>query len=464
MPNAEPLANDLQGGGDGKIAGGSLIPKLLQLARFLAGNHVPAWGWILAGFSLYFLPGFCVFLVLPFCFLGLLLRSFDKAPLPFKQSSTVDILLGKATKVSNSLDGLVSNNNVTITTLPGEKYVLVYRHSDMHFPSDKSSLICLTSTDLVQWTQTWEQKKPGCDLREPLLFSLDGRVFLYFFSLVGNMTQFTPQHIYCTTSKDAVQWTEPEERCRKGEVPWDIKCYTDEATGKTTVYKASYIGDHYGVDEVFVLWEKSADGMAWGPVGEDSVVYTGGVCEVAFEFTKSGDMVAVGRNEDGDATGFGSQFFFAPKDNLGTWTQFKVSVPYRFDSPRMMRTPAGEVLLFSRYTAEQYQLAPDWFSLNMKKVTNLVLYSLLPKGGAIYRFLPHDEWDPEDKTGPLEFIRLLEPSAGDTGFFSVTPALSGNKDDWVLANYSSFCHSHANWIYAQYKPTDIYVCRLRTDA
>lgn len=48
--------------------------------------------------------------------------------------------------------------------------------------------------------------------------------------------------------------------------------------------------------------------------GLEHEVYSGGVCEVSFAFTPKGDLVAIGRNEDGDHTGFGSQLFFAPKE------------------------------------------------------------------------------------------------------------------------------------------------------
>jgi hypothetical protein len=41
-----------------------------------------------------------------------------------------------------------------------------------------------------------------------------------------------------------------------------------------------------------VVFEKSRDGVAWEPVGEQLGVYTGGVCEVTFTFTAGGDLVA----------------------------------------------------------------------------------------------------------------------------------------------------------------------------
>jgi hypothetical protein len=303
-----------------------------------------------------------------------------------------------------------------------------------------------------------------------LLFEMNGKLFLYFFSLIPEGSIFKPIHMYCTVSDDARTWAAPKQVCKKSEVPWDIKVYQEE-DGSQMAYKASYIGDHYGLDEVYVLFERSRDGWVWEPVGQDgSVVYQGGVCEVAFEFTSKGDLVAIGRNEDGDATGFGTQLYFAPKDNLGKWTALKVSLPWRFDSPRMMRTDGGngEILLFSRFTWDKYQLAPSWLSFETQKVLNLILCSLTPKSAAVYRIAPPSEWseigsssDVKKDSCPIQLIRLFEQAFADTGFFSVARELSAKPDEWVVANYSSTCNSHAPWIYGQLTQTNIFVSKCR---
>jgi len=344
-------------------------------------------------------------------------------------------------------------------------YVLAYRKSDVHFPSGATIMKVVTSDNLETWEERYSYAT-GRDLREMLLFEVGGKLFLYFFSLMAEGKCFKPIHMYCSTSCDAKTWTEPKEVCRKSEVPWDIKVYR-EANGKEIAYKASYLGDHYGTDEVCVLFERSTDGLSWEPVGEEgSVVYRGGVCEVAFEFTKKGDLVALGRNEDGDETGFGTQVFFAPKDNLGKWTALSVSLPWRFDSPRMIRTDGGdgEILLFSRYAPNKYQLAPQWLPFMYQKVFNLVSYSCLPKSAAIYRIAPPEEWNSNGKTNslkecPVQLVRFFEQAFGDTGFFSVTREKEKKPDEWVVANYSSFCQSHAPWIYGQTTESNIFVQR-----
>jgi len=286
---------------------------------------------------------------------------------------------------------------------------------------------------------------------------------LYFFSLVGKAHRFQPLHVFCTTSTDGKSWDEPKKVCYGGEVPWEIKVYGE---GQHQVaYKSSYLGDHYGTEDVYVLFEQSKDGVTWEPVPpctkDSSAVYRGGISEVSFEFTRSGDLVAIGRNEDGDSTGFGSQLFFAKKGELGAWTALKVCVPWRFDSPRLAAAGNGEILLFARYAPNRYWLAPTWLSFLHQKALNLVLCSATCKGAAVYRLAPHEDWG-ETGEGAVQMIRAFEGSAGDTGFFSVVQEHGKDTDSWVVANYTSTtCHSHAPWIYGQMQPSHIYVFRCR---
>jgi len=292
---------------------------------------------------------------------------------------------------------------------------------------------------------------------------MDGTLLLYFFSLVPSHNSFKPLHVFYTTSSDGKEWTTPIEALRRGEVPWEIKVYGD------TAYKASYLGDHYGTDQVLTLFEESKDGINWGPVSgsKTSTVYRGGICEVSFEFTKGGDLVGIGRNEDGDSTGFGSQLFFAKKGDLSNWKPLTVSMPFRFDSPRMARTQSGRILLLGRYASVKYQLAPKWLPFLYQKVINLVLYSIVGgKSAAIFHIAPPEQWG-EQGQDAVQLIRCFENTYGDCGFFSITPELresshGDERDCWVVANYASTsCQSHAPWFYGQMRPTHVYVCRCR---
>lgn len=255
-------------------------------------------------------------------------------------------------------------------------------------------------------------------------------------------------------------WTEPVDVGEVSEIAWDVKVREDQQ-GKEIAYKVSYVGNHYAGDaECTVLFEQSRDGKRWSAVGKESAVYTGGISEVSFEFTASGDLVAIGRNEDGDRTGFGSQLFFARKGDLGNWQSLRTSLPHRFDSPRLVSMD-GELVLFARYAREPYALYPTWLPFKFQRFANLVTYSLLPKSAAAYRIQPPEAGGEGNwPTEPIQLIRFLERAHGDTGFFSLAK-LPGSSEDWAVANYTSTCHSGAPWIYGQTFNTDIYVCRCR---
>lgn len=378
---------------------------------------------------------------------------YRKCRLPRYQGS-LDVLLGRTYRASTLTPGMVANNNVSICSFKGS-YVLAYRKSVCHFASPLARILVATSQgDLEQWTQVWDHHTGEDDLREVLLFEFKGTLFLYFACLAPFKRGFKPRRMHWTSTTDLKAWSKPLPVGRVSEITWDVKVAPDASVA----YKVSYVGNHYDVDAVCTVhFEQSTDGTTWRPLPgkKESAVYVGGVSEVSFAFTEKGDLVAVGRNEDGDDTGFGSQLFFARKGDLGSWTPLKVSLPDRFDSPRMV-SMGGEVLLFARYAREPYSLMP-WAPFAAQRFFNLLCYSLLPKGGAVYYVdVPKDgQWSEK----PVQVVKHFEETYGDTGFFSV--AKGASAEEWVVANYSSSCHSHAPWIYGQVHPTDVYVCRCR---
>lgn len=446
------------------LAGNGLLPVLHSLGMqiFSCGRYKEAF-WGVVGLCALF-SGLLSSLIVLLGGVLATLASYRRPPRPAGiplAPVNLDVLLGRPNQLSAEVPGLHSNNNVTIAHFRG-KYVAAYRQSDVHFPSGKTQLVVAHSTDLSSWSVEWIFKN-GCDLREMLLFELGGNLMLYFFSLKPAHGQFKPLHVFYTKSQDGLSWADPKEVCYEGEVPWEIKVFGVGAD--CVAYKSSYLGDHYGSKDVLVLFEQSKDGLKWEPVppcSESSCVYRGGVCEVSFEFTKSGDLVALGRNEDGDTTGFGTQLFHARKGSLGDWTALKVSLPWRFDSPRLSSTQQGEILLFARYAPNKYQLAPTWLPFLYQKTVNLALCSLLPKSAAIYRLAPMEDWG-DDGTNAVQLVRCFETSVGDTGFFSVIRERGCDADSWVVANYTStLCHSHAPWIYGQMMQSHVFVFRCRS--
>jgi len=374
-------------------------------------------------------------------------------------SGPLDVLLGRSYRASTLTPEMCANNNVSIATF-GDEYVVAYRKAETHFASPSARIIVATSKNLEDWTEVWTYTTGLDDLREVLLWEFKGKLFLYFCKLEPNKRGFKPRGMHYTSTSDPSLkvWSDIVAMGRSTEITWDIKVRQEDAG--PVAYKVGYIGNHYAADALLtVVFEHSMDGETWEPVGEDIGVHTGGISEVTFDFTPSGDLVAIGRNEDGDETGFGSQLFFAPKDNLGAWTPLKASLPYRFDSPRMVNME-GELVLFARYAREPYNFVPEWCPFGLQRVANLIIYSAKPKGSAVYRVSPprveagqEGAWSKQ----PVELIRCFEESYGDTGFFSL--AKSSTTQEWVVANYASSCHSHAPWIYGQLFPTDVYVSR-----
>jgi len=394
--------------------------------------------------------------------LYVLLASWGQGPCTLPRfKGKFDVLLGQLHRASTLTPDMIANNNVTIHAF-GPKLVIAYRKAPSHFASPLARVIVATASpqDLDAWTVIWEHHTGKDDLRETILFELQGKLFLYYVKLAPERRGFTPRRIQWTSTTDLKVWTDPVDVGAVGELVWDVKVRED-VSGKEIAYKTSYVGNHYSADaEMTVLFEQSRDGIRWSPVGKESGVYTGGISEVSFEFTPRGDLVAIGRNEDGDRTGFGSQLFFARKTDLGKWQPLRVSLPHRFDSPRLV-SMGGELILFARYAREPYALLPTWLPFGLQRFANLVYYSLRPKGAAAYRMNPPEvsgegEWPSQ----PIELIRFLERAHGDTGFFSLAK-LPGSSEDWVVANYTSMCHSGAPWIFGQIASTDIYVCRCR---
>mmetsp|Transcript_86302 Transcript_86302/g.241360 ORF Transcript_86302/g.241360 Transcript_86302/m.241360 type:complete len:444 (+) Transcript_86302:98-1429(+) len=370
-----------------------------------------------------------------------------------RYKGSLDVLLGRSHRASTLTPEMPANNNVSIAAF-GNELVVAYRKAETHFASPSARIIVSISRNFEDWNTVWTYSTGMDDLREVLLWEFRGELFLYFASLAPFKRGFSPRGMHWTSTSDLSAWSDPVAMGRATEITWDVKVRNEG--GVHVAYKVGYIGNHYAADALLtVVFEKSVNGRHWKPVGNDIGVYTGGVSEVSFDFTPSGDLVAIGRNEDGDHTGFGSQLFFASKDDLGSWMPLKVSLPHRFDSPRMVLME-GEMVLFARYAREAYNAIPEWCPLGLQRIANLIMYSARSKSAAVYRLSlpdPSGTWAKQ----PIEIIRCFEDAYGDTGFFSVVQY--GGSGEWAVANYASTCHSHAPWIYGQLFPTDIYVCR-----
>jgi hypothetical protein len=183
----------------------------------------------------------------------------------------------------------------------------------------------------------------GYDMREPYFIFAEEVLHFFFFKAGTNPIEFSPDNVY-RMQKETSGWTDPEPIAEPGEVMWQ---FTEE---NGTHYVSSYFGEHYTINlgSIVQHFNKSIDGINWEPADPENVIsYTGGISEVGFAFDLEGNLFGVGRNEDGDSSGWGSRTFKADKDSLGKWEWYSErSDPYIYESVRMFRHADGKFLLY----------------------------------------------------------------------------------------------------------------------
>jgi hypothetical protein len=339
--------------------------------------------------------------------------------------------------VPATLKAQASNNNVEIHFFDGKLY-LAWRTAPYHFADEAAQILVMASADDGT---TWEEVLTvdhGADVREPRLFDIEGQLHLVYFEAGIEPTAFDPQAFWQRSLTKDGSWTSPALVFSEVEVPWDIKVRGGQA------YMTSYAGGHYqdaAADPIELRFRRSADGVAWVPVGDTATVYSGGVSEAAFEFDEDGSLWALTRNEDCDASGCGSHVCWASNESLGVWECPSESDPRRFDSPELFR-----------HRDEIYVVARRNLGDTFGPEGDLLAYSLTAKTTAVYRI------DKPSRTIVHEFDL---PGAGDTAFPSVRRT---GPDSYLLANYSSpLDDPEISWLDGQISPagTQIYLMDLR---
>ena len=328
-----------------------------------------------------------------------------------------------------------SNNNVDIVAHEDALF-LAWRTGPTHFADAAVQMPVMRSDDDGA---TWVLETVvdlDSDLREPRLVSFNGVLQLIFFEAGVFAFTFDPQHVWRTVRGDDGSWSNPEILFEAAEVPWDIK------VRRGAVWMTSYLGEHYGGEGsvIDVLFRRSDDGISWSMVDDAPYVYRGGVSEAAIEFDREGGLWVVTRNEDGDATGFGSHVCYAPPDALSAWECPEVSDPERYDSPELFRHEDDIYLVARRDVGGPYGPEGD-----------ILAYSDRPKTSALYRL------DRDART----VVHLMDlPGAGDTAFGAIQ-----QLDDhrFLLANYTSpLDEPDITWIEGQTseRGTQIYLLTL----
>lgn len=316
---------------------------------------------------------------------------------------------------------MASNNNADILLHDGRLY-FGWRTSQTHFASADTRVHVLSSADLgASWTYEHTEFL-GADLREPLFLSLGGRLWFHFFEAGVDRFSFEPKRQWRVERRADGTWSEREPWGLDGEITWTLKVRGGVA------WRTSYRGNHYAFGQppdTKVYFTRSTDGVTWTPVVGDGVVYSGGVSEVAFEFAANGDLWAVTRNEDGDATGFGSHVCFAPKDALGSWTCSAHSDPERYDSPKMFRHGDELFLVARRDVGGPFDQGRTDLSYADAQLQYLAAYSGRAKRTALYRI------DQQAR----KVVHVFDfPSAGDTAFPSIA-RLDAHR--FLVSNYTS---------------------------
>jgi hypothetical protein len=326
-----------------------------------------------------------------------------------------------------------SNNNEWIA-FHDNRLFFVWRTGEMHFSNPKARLNVMSSAD---FGQTWDFETTiamGCDVREPSFVSIGGRLFLRFFNAGTLPYTFDPQHLWRCERLSQGNWTQPATWGDPGAIIWDTK------TRGGKLYQTSYVGTHYGTgpSAIDLRFETSTNGIDWAPVSSSTspVVYTGGVSEASFEFDENGDLWAVTRDEDGDATGFGSHVVTAPASDLGNWSFPSKCDPQCYESPRLFRHGKDLYLIARRDPVADFDLGLTSLPLELQRWANLAEYGSRPKRTTLFSI------DRATKT-VVPVVDL--PGCGDTAFPSIWRL---DAHTFLVANYTSPLN-HPDWAWLQ---------------
>ncbi len=337
-----------------------------------------------------------------------------------------------------------SHNNLDIIWHDGRLF-FAFRTGPSHFASTDTVLYVVSTTDQKHWT--FETKfAMDTDLREPRFLEVGGRLLLYFAVLGSNPGTFEPHAMMMSEFQGGCVWTDPKALSPTGDVdfiPWRAR-----AIGGTS-YLIGYAGGaniYNGTNQgIRVHWLATDDGEHFRPAAPgatDSKVLQGGSSETDWAFLDDGSLVAVSRNEEGDATGFGMKICRAPKNDLGKWTC--KSDPKKYDSPLVFRHGSTVYLIGRRNVTAtgNYDLMHTGKTLDQQRLDNQLDYWQRPKRCAL--------WTVDPATQTVSFVLDL-PSAGDTCFAS---ALSVSASEQLIYNYTSPPDDPDRpWAVGQQKPT-----------
>merc|ERR1712223_328116 len=283
------------------------------------------------------------------------------------------------------------------------------------------------------------------DMREPYFLSVNGTLFFYYFEAGTNPIAFEPSNLQRRQYLGQVgSWSSAEAWGQESEVAWQYHTRDND----DFAYTIGYAGEHYSVSQlgqVSLHLNRTTNGMDWESVGQ-SPFYIGGISEVGWAFDDNGVIWGVGRNEDGDDTGWGSRIFYFDMENMTSpiWTS-SVSSLHIYESPRMFNHE-GELYLVARTDPMgpfmSNHTVASGLPPTLHHLYDLVAYSLRAHGTALWRL--------NRQTAELEWLLDL-PGCGDTAFPSIVPM--GNHT-YLILNYSNPLDECEDWpwIWGQVSP------------
>lgn len=339
-----------------------------------------------------------------------------------------------------------ANNNLDVAWHE-DRLFLAFRSAPDHFANEAAELFVVSSADEVTWRYEGRFAL-DTDVREPQLVSWQGALHLYFAVLGTNPAAFEPQGSRHTTWRGPGAWDPLEPMFPDDFIPWRIK----ELDGRLSV--TGYTGgggvyDPATSEPIRVRWLASDDGVAWSAaVPGHEVVHEGGASESDLVLRDDGSLVAILRNEAGDAGGFGAKLCTAPAADLGAWTCDHD--PRKYDSPLLFERE-GRVWLIGRRTVTEdlrFDLDRDDLSLAEQYLLYQITWWQDPKRCAL--------WEVDPDAREVRWVLDL-PSRGDTCF----PEAVEFDGDLLVYNYSSDPEGpDLSWLDGQKGPTNIYRQRL----
>jgi hypothetical protein len=344
-----------------------------------------------------------------------------------------------------------ANNNLDIVEHQGRVY-FAFRTAPEHFASDQTELHIVSSMNQETWTHEVSFSQ-GTDLREPRFLSLGDRLFLYFAVLGDNPLAFEPQGSRVSVLEEG-SWSEAAEVFDADFIPWRARVV--DHIPMLMGYTGG--GEIYDLDgelpQIEVKWLTTTDGLEWEAlVSGQETVHTGGGSETDWAFTRDGAVIAVMRNEAGDADGWGSKICRGEASDLASWTC--AIDPRKFDSP-LLFTHADRVWLIARRNLTETG-AYDLEMRDLEHRDQTTAYSLdywqHPKRCSL--------WEVDSDELVVDWVLDL-PSRGDTCFASILPA---GEDRYTVYNYSSDPEGDdISWLTGQTQPTQIYAQDLIFDS